>query len=76
MTPLGIHWPLLLTQLANLALIAAWLGLSALALRLVRRSALPPSARAIWVALIILLPLVGALACLIARPRASASTHR
>lgn len=72
MNSLGIHWPLLLAQLANLALLVAWVALSVIALRLVWRSDLPPATRMIWAALIILLPLVGALAFLIARARASA----
>lgn len=68
MSDSGIHLPLLVAQLVNLALLTAWVILAILALRRMRAAALPATAQAIWAALIVLVPLLGALAFLLTRP--------
>jgi uncharacterized membrane protein YhaH (DUF805 family) len=70
MEQVGISWPLLAAQLVNIALVSLWIVLALMALRRLRGTQLPDLARAIWAALIVLVPLLGALAFLIARPQA------
>jgi hypothetical protein len=52
----------------NLLLIVGWPLLASLALVQLRRRELPETARVIWAVLILLLPIVGALAFWIVRP--------
>jgi hypothetical protein len=66
--PLGINWPLLIAQLVNIGLIFAWVALAVAALVSLRRRVLPPTAAAIWAVLILLVPVLGALAFFVVRP--------
>jgi hypothetical protein len=64
----GINLGYLLVQIFNLLLIGGWFILSILALFQLRHQVLPETARAIWAALIILIPIVGAIAFWIVHP--------
>jgi hypothetical protein len=66
----GVSWPLLAAQLVNIALVSLWIVLALVALRRLRGAPVSELARAIWAALIVLVPLLGALAFLIARSQA------
>lgn len=68
MEPVGINWILLALQLVNLALLAGWLILAAIALTRLRRAGLTQGQTLGWAALIVLVPLLGAGAFLIAGP--------
>jgi hypothetical protein len=70
MDQFGVSWPLLAAQLVNIALVSLWVVLALVALRRLRGAPLPDLARAIWAALIVLVPLLGAIAFLIVRPQA------
>ncbi|MFO7167535.1 MAG: hypothetical protein DIU80_005845 [Chloroflexota bacterium] len=72
----GTNWTLLLVQLLNIALLAAWVALAVVALRRLRRRQLPPMATAIWAALIVLVPLLGAAALLLVYPAADRAIPR
>ena len=74
MENVGINWALLLAQVINVLLICAWVVMAIIALRELRRRSLPPLARAIWAAIIVLMPLLGALAFFIARPMSPIDT--
>jgi hypothetical protein len=63
----GIDWGYLFVTLFNILLVGGWLILSALALFQLRHRELPEIARAIW-ALLLLVPIAGALAFWIAQP--------
>lgn len=64
----GLNTALLAAQLANLALFAAWVALAVYALLRLRRAQLDSAPHAVWAALIVLVPLLGALAFLLASP--------
>jgi hypothetical protein len=64
----GINLGYLIVQLFNLFLIGGWLILALFALFQLRHHELPETARAIWAALILLVPIVGALAFWIVKP--------
>lgn len=68
----GINIPFLLAQLVNLALLCIaptiWIVLAALALRSLRLAALDDTARAIWAAIIVAVPVLGAIAYYLVRP--------
>lgn len=64
----GLNTALLAAQLVNLGLLAAWVALALYALLRLRRAPLPATAQAIWAAVIVLVPLLGALAFLLAGP--------
>ncbi len=68
MEPFGLNLGFLLVQLFNLLLIGGWLVLAVLALVQLRSLDLPETARAIWAAVILLVPIAGALAFWIVRP--------
>ncbi len=70
MEVVGINWGLFLAQLLNLALFVAWVVLALLALLGLRRAGLGPGLTLGWAALIILVPILGAAAFMIVRPRA------
>ena len=65
----GIHLSLLVAQLFNFALLATWLLLVLITLVQVSRSKIGEWERIAWAALIVLVPLLGAIAFLLARPR-------
>jgi hypothetical protein len=54
--------------LFNLALLTGWIVLSVLALVQLRRQNLNETARAIWAALVVAVPILGAIAFLIVKP--------
>jgi hypothetical protein len=68
MEQFGTNWPLVLAQVFNLLLVLGWAALAVAALVGLRRRALPPRPTAIWAALILLAPILGALAFFIALP--------
>lgn len=65
---LGINLGYLIVQIFNLLLIGGWLIVAIFALFQLRYHELPETARAIWVALILLVPIVGAIAFWIVKP--------
>jgi hypothetical protein len=54
--------------LLNMALVAAWIVLAVLALVQLRRINLNETTRAIWAALVVVVPILGAIAFWIVRP--------
>jgi Phospholipase_D-nuclease N-terminal len=68
MQVLGFDWGYVLVMLFNLLLLGGWIVLTILALFQLRNRELPETARAIWI-LILLVPILGALAFWIVRPR-------
>ncbi len=64
----GIGPGYLITSIFSLLTLTAWLSLAIYALLTLRKRALPPTAAAIWTAMIICIPLFGALAFLIVKP--------
>jgi hypothetical protein len=75
MEVLGINWSYLFVMFTNILLIGGWLILSALALFQLRHRELSETARAVW-ALILLIPIVGALAFWIIKPGKRISKSR
>lgn len=71
MEQLGINFGYLLVLLFNLILILGWPLFAILALLRLRRRELPEVARAIWAALIVIVPYLGALAFWLVKPGAS-----
>ncbi len=69
MEPSGIYLSLLVRLLFSLALPLAWLLLSLLALFGLRRRGLAGTTLAIWVLIIVAVPILGALAFWIVRPK-------
>ncbi|NOK57586.1 MAG: hypothetical protein GFH27_549303n149 [Chloroflexi bacterium AL-W] len=69
MESLEINWPLLFTQLLNFGLLFGWILLTVLALFHMRKNPLSDKiATALWAAIIVLVPLLGAVAFFIVRP--------
>jgi hypothetical protein len=66
---LGWNLPLLLAQLLNLAILTFWLTLAILALRRLGELDMGSGVRLGWAALALLVPILGALAVLVANPR-------
>jgi hypothetical protein len=64
----GIDWTFRVVQAVNVLILAAWLLPVILALMSLRRRQLDEVARVLWVVLVVLVPLVGALASLIVQP--------
>ena len=64
----GIDFGYLLVMLLNLSLFIVWLVAAIYALFKLRKADLPEAARAIWAAVIVLIPILGALAFLIVQP--------
>lgn len=65
----GIHWGFLWVQCVSLAFLLAWPVLSILALITLRNRRLKEIAEAIWALVIVLVPLLGAVAFWIISPR-------
>ncbi len=61
----GTAWAL---QIANFLILAGWLVLATVALTRLRRCQLDDTARVLWVIVIVLIPLMGALAFFIVSP--------
>lgn len=68
----GINWLLAVAQLINLALFVTWVALAIVALLRLRRAGLSAGLTLGWAALIVLVPILGAVAFLTVRPRSSA----
>jgi hypothetical protein len=68
MQVLGFDWGYVFVMFFNILLLCGWLVLAILALFRLRRRELPETTRAIWAALILLIPIGGALAFWIVRP--------
>lgn len=67
----GIAWPLFLAQLANMAILVAWLVAAGIALRQLGRRSLSERLRVVWALIILCIPLLGALTFFFARPGVS-----
>lgn len=65
----GISINLLIAQILNIALLIAWISLALWALFRLRREKLQDVAQVIWVAIILLVPVFGAVAFFIVRSR-------
>ena len=66
---MNIEYTLLTFQLLNLILLVLWLVLIGLSLYQLRKAPMPDHLRLIWVLVILLIPIVGALAYLIMRKK-------
>lgn len=64
---------LILWQLLNILALFVWIALSVFALLQLRHRHMPETMRWLWVALILLMPIAGALAFLVVRPGMSRS---
>ncbi len=64
----GLHLGYLLIQLCNFAFLLAWLVAAVVALLQLRNAELPPTAKAVWAALVCFVPVLGAIAFFIVRP--------
>lgn len=73
MDSLGINVGFLIVQLVGLLLTAGWVIFSLLTILALRRQRLPIMPQALWAALIVLAPILGALAFWIVRPGQPAS---
>ena len=65
---LGFSGGLLLVQLFNLAILIAWPLLSIVALLRLRRRALEQTPQVLWAVLVIIVPLLGAIAFFVVQP--------
>jgi putative copper export protein len=68
-TGLGLGLGNLLIQIFNVLLVLAWIGLAIYCLIQLRKQSFSASAKALWTMIIIVIPLVGAIAFLIVQPR-------
>lgn len=64
----GINWFVLIAQMINIFLLATWIFLAVKALRQLRQRSMTEAVRFGWAALIVLVPILGALAFLLAQP--------
>jgi hypothetical protein len=64
----GFNWGYFFVQLINLTLPIAWFILAVVALFMLRRRELPDTALAVWAAIIVIIPILGALAFWIVSP--------
>ena len=70
MAQMGLSLGYAVVMALNFVIVAGWLVLGILALHSLRRRRLPPTAQAIWVLLIVVIPLLGALAFWVVQPGA------
>ncbi len=63
-----LSWGYVLVQLLNIGLLLGWLGLDLWALWQMRSRTMSDTAKALWTLIVLLLPIVGALAFWIVRP--------
>ena len=75
MEQVGINWGYMLVTLFNLLLLVGWLVLAVIALVQLRQRGLSETARAIWAALIVVIPIAGALAFWIVGPGKQTQEH-
>jgi len=64
---IGLDWTVWALQIVNLLVLAGWLVLAIVALTCLRRCRLDDTARVLWVIVILLIPLLGALAFFVVR---------
>jgi hypothetical protein len=64
----GFNWGYVLVSFFNLAVLVGWFILAIVALFMLRRRELPDVALAVWAAVIVIIPIGGALAFLIVSP--------
>jgi uncharacterized membrane protein len=69
MDAVGIHWPFFLAQVVNLVICVGWPTLAILTLLALRRRSLAESVRVMWALIIVVVPLLGALAFWIVNPK-------
>jgi hypothetical protein len=65
---IGLDWTVWALQIVNLLILAGWLVLTIVALTRLRRCQLDETALVLWVIVILLIPLLGAVAFFIVRP--------
>ncbi len=65
---IGLDWTVWALQIVNFLILAGWLVLDIVALTRLRRCRLDDTARILWVIVILLIPLLGALAFFIVHP--------
>ena len=65
---IGLDWRVWALQVANFLILVGWLVLAIVALTRLRRCRLDDTARVLWVIVILLIPLLGAVAFFIVRP--------
>ncbi len=64
----GVNWTLAAAQSLNLLILVGWVGLAIAALVRLRRCKVGQGARALWVLVVLLVPIVGAMAFFIVEP--------
>jgi hypothetical protein len=64
----GFNWSYVLVSFFNLTLLVGWFILAIVALFMLRRRELPDTALAVWAAVIVIIPIIGALAFWIVSP--------
>ncbi len=64
----GVNWTLAAAQSLNLLVLVGWIVLVIAAFVRLRRCKMDQAARALWVLIIVLIPVVGALAFFIVKP--------
>jgi hypothetical protein len=64
----GLNWSYVLVSFFNLTVLVGWFILAIVALFMLRRRELPDTALAVWAAVIVIIPIIGALAFLIVSP--------
>ncbi len=64
----GVNWTLAAAQSLNLLILVGWVGLAIAVLVRLRRCRMDQVVRALWVLIIVLVPVVGALAFFIVKP--------
>ncbi len=65
---IGLDWTVWALQIVNFLILAGWLVLAIVTLTRLRRCRLDDTARVLWVIVILLIPLLGAVAFFIVRP--------
>ena len=63
-----VNWTLAAAQSLNLLILVGWVGLAIVALVRLRRCKVGQGARALWVLVVLLVPILGAVAFLVVEP--------
>jgi hypothetical protein len=72
MDSIGINIGFLIVQIINILLLLGWIGLAIYAFVRMRRQSLTEELRLLWSVVIIVFPIVGALAFLMRKPKEAA----
>jgi hypothetical protein len=64
----GFNWSYILVSFFNLTMLVGWFVLAIVALFMLRSRELPDTALAVWAAVIVIIPIIGALAFWIVSP--------